>query len=348
MSRLLGVFVGLMCFAQGALAASADDPGPGPYHWGLLVDGKPVTVPRTEEETKLSAVAFTPLCPQTPHPPIFKAAPSIVANSECPSIPSFTSTNEIAYFLLNAIGDTIKTNCPIRLIINAWSQPTGGHCHNVTPKPTGTPAPGNYNGNLAPTGYWRVQHTWPEVSGWILVQVIPLSGCPTFTNSENFWIPVRGPLQEPSDAGLLVREPGILGGYELHGGVDSTRHPDHHYATPNAWKAFADMAEFFNIATFAEDGQDLIVVDVGLVYGGLYDIKGLEWLPPYCDHRFGREFDIRTLDITQPAPYPPYYTIFQMEYLRLFCREYNFQLIKGTFNSQTHEESVWHLTYMGQ
>jgi len=281
------------------------------FQWGILINGKPAQVVK-ESDLKQGGL-FGTLgggleCSLGLVPSIERVLPSrLLLSAECDTA-DFTSTLEVAYFLLRSTGDTVRTNCPISLQISARPN-SGGHCHGDTERPTGTPVPGTYTGNLL-GGYHRVTHSWPELSGWILVQVLALPTCPnsTFINSENFWIAVRMPSPNLASAGLAL-VPENPAQYTLIESFSESRHPDNHFLIPEAipalQRACADAVQYNPLAIKPR------LRDMSLVYGGLIDV-GTEWVGGVCGHRDGRDVDFEVLESFTGAPYYDHDTYYSM------------------------------------
>lgn len=77
-------------------------------------------------------------------------------------------------------------------------------------------------------------------------------------------------------------------GYTLVGAT--SKHAVNHYATGAAISAIPLIAREYH-AEFPKDG-DLLVNDISLRYGGLFDIGG-DWAAPHITHRFGSQADVQ-------------------------------------------------------
>lgn len=77
-------------------------------------------------------------------------------------------------------------------------------------------------------------------------------------------------------------------GYALIGAT--AKHGTNHYATSAALSAIPLIASEYH-AAFPKD-QDLLVNDISLRYGGLFDIGG-DWAAPHITHRFGSQVDLQ-------------------------------------------------------
>jgi len=77
-------------------------------------------------------------------------------------------------------------------------------------------------------------------------------------------------------------------GYALVGAT--AKHASNHYATGAVLSAIPLIASDYR-ATFPKD-SDLLVNDISLLYGGLFDIGG-GWAAPHITHRFGSQVDLQ-------------------------------------------------------
>lgn len=279
--------------------------------FGVLFNGAPVDLGSPEEETVLADTG----CPQNPTACHVRVLPSVLPpTGHCNKPTEFISSDEVTYYVINSIGGGPKPDCNITITISPVEN-DGGHCHGGMNRPVGTPAAGSYSGNTGADGLrFKITHTWPQVSGRILVQAVNdvASPCSQLsTQNANFFICVRGPHPETFSAGMLSLPDGP--NYEQDSGPDNvTRHPDHHYGTPTTIAALQALA-----AEWANGGTGRPVLgynDMSLRWGGVFDIESAEsprppdWTPDHCGHRNGRTVDFRTNHFTpqQLANVEPY------------------------------------------
>lgn len=122
----------------------------------------------------------------------------------------------------------------------------------------------------------------PPIAGTVRIKAsCPDSSClPTFVD-----VPVR-------IAGLLtvvspLPSPVVVAPDTIHGSVNV-------YAT----SSFRTIFQKWAAAWYAKSGRSLVLTDVGLPWGGLFDLSG-EWIPPHQTHRYGIDADIRICNLTK-------------------------------------------------
>lgn len=116
-----------------------------------------------------------PLCPTDLKPSVFRTLPSVIKPaSGCARLAPVTRQDELTY-IVHRFDGAVVTNCNATITVSAWPN-TGGHCHNDPTRPFGSPP--TSSGNTGPDGMqFKVLHTWPEVSGDLLVQLEPDAAC---------------------------------------------------------------------------------------------------------------------------------------------------------------------------
>lgn len=273
----------------------------------------------SEGTSATEAAAADSGCGQTNIACDFDQRYSILAPvSPCAGPAQALSATHIQYVLRNQYGNPVP-NCPITIEMKSditASKNTGGHCHNVTNKPTGT-IPGSCNTGGDGLGC-VVDATWPEVGGRYYLFFTATSGGACGYVQSIYTVCIK---KEQSSflAGLLPLQDGP--GYVLTSGADNiTRHPDHHYGTPRFLDALKAIAKDF--ADSSQGAPPLGYNDISLRWGGVFDIStGSEWHPPHCGHRMGDNCDMRTFTIAGPDTVPVY-TGDQLKLLRQICRQH--------------------------
>lgn len=279
----------------------------GSYRFAILINGKPPMSEDAGRPTAPSDISQLP-CPQSDAPCDARVRPSVAPpTGNCDGPPAFVSMDEVTYYTLNTLTGQAATNCDITVTILGVGLDSGGHCHDNETKPSGNPPTGTVlTGNTGADGMqFKVMHTWPPVSGMVVIEArkTPGGSCPggSFIVTEFFNICIRGPDPDLFSAGLEYLGDGP--GYERTGGPDNaTRHPSHHFGTPAMVAALRNLALDRGAPLF---GRPLLGYnDLSLQWGGVFDIEDEDhprppnWTPPHCGHRFGRNVDLRISNLT--------------------------------------------------
>jgi hypothetical protein len=300
------------------------------FYVTVLIDGAPAA-PDNDQGTN----AGGPLCPTPLHAPsVFRTLPSVIRPDSGCNMTQVIRSNTITYIVHRSYDDAVMTNCYATIAVSAWAA-SGGHCHHDSSRPYGSPD--TASGNTGADGQqFRVTHTWPQVSGYLLVQLQPDAECiQRWGYSENLWIPIRGPDAQSSTAGLLNMEDGF--GYTVTGGDDNvSRHPDNHYGTPELVATLQNMAYLWGGPVLGR--PNFGYNDLSLMWGGVFDVEQVgvavcrrppNWVSPcHCGHRKGTQVDFK---ITQ--------------FINLDQRRRANLLVKKYFDVYTGESVAhWHLT----
>jgi hypothetical protein len=264
----------------------------------VLVNGEPAQL----EPASIDSVGG-PFCPTDFKPSIHRTRPSVFRPaSGCSALVQVTRQDQLTYIVHRSFDNAVVLNCNASITVSAWPN-TGGHCHNDPSRPFGSPQ--TASGNTGPDGMqFKVLHTWPQVSGDLLVQLQPDAACTVNQSgiSENLFVHVRGPDPESSTAGMS--QLGLGTGYTLEKGPDNdSRHPDNHYGIPALLAALQNLALDWGAPA---NGRPLLGYnDMSLMWGGVFDVSGAgcarppDWVSPcHCSHRNGNICDFQTTQLS--------------------------------------------------
>jgi hypothetical protein len=161
---------------------------------------------------------------------------------------------------------------------------SGGHQHQISPRPAGslTATSGNTNFN---TGF-STTYTAPEVSGTIelLVTLVfppvpPATTGQTVSFTQTIGVEITGLETLPS-------------GNWTPKGMVAGQHTDNHYGLPSMNASVLLLADDYRF----EFGVPLEINDMSLVQGGLFDVFGpnaaREWHTDHKSHRWGDDVDV--------------------------------------------------------
>lgn len=169
---------------------------------------------------------------------------------------------------------------------------TGGHDHTTAPNDnllgtlentiTNTSAQGSIRGITNENGEVAFSYTASEISGQMQFEVRSLSQL----NMETDTLQIRVP--------NLIAFEGI-GDYELTGQTD-VHSSNHFIANQAALDALLEASIAYSNASWNTD-DIMLVNDLSLILGGLFDISG-EWITPHNSHRNGRNVDIENISVS--------------------------------------------------
>jgi hypothetical protein len=215
----------------------------------------------------------------------------------CPAkMSSYATGRQITYYFYNpSTGQVIGENCPTGFKV-VPVQLSGGHCHTDSNRPGNTfSTPNGYN-----TGsdglQFVVNHTWSQVAGQLAVYFWSTSSsCPSYNDSTTikYILCVAGQQLFSHDQLQLVDAKG----FTIKSGTST--HPDNYWGIPEmnaAWIGAA--ADFADSVVNLPNPQTLVVTEMNLEWGGVFDYLNLDWQSPsHCGHRAGMEMDVRSRNL---------------------------------------------------
>ena len=127
-------------------------------------------------------------------------------------------------------------------------------------------------------------YTAPEFGGRVVISATAIVGQETMVSQDTLEVRVPGLQLLPTSTNYDQ-----VGGTVRHTGPPSQTPNDNHYGTPEMLAILADLAVAVDSL---DDGSRLVVNDMSLPRGGLFDIEG-NWIPSHVTHRVGLDADIQ-------------------------------------------------------
>ena len=183
-----------------------------------------------------------------------------------------------------------------------WVVGSGGHAHGGNDTRTLTNPPADKMGFFAtldaPTtplgsettsfadssGTAVLSYTAPQFGGRVVIVATATVGQQTIVNRDTLEVRVPGLQLLPTSTDYDQ-----VGGTVRHTGPPNQTPNDNHYGTPEMLAILSDLAVRVDSL---DDGSRLVVNDISLPRGGLFDIWG-DWIDPHITHRVGMDADIQ-------------------------------------------------------